>query len=384
MVKQVSPSPQVKAKLAASYGDDSLDMAKLAVFEAVTLNTKPLLRKGGIFEGAMIQASVFPEMLAQLDTKHVPLIVMHGASMDPLPIGKAFASQIVFDETGAPMLNTMFYLPKTETDLVSRIDSGVVAEVSAGMKFNSLLCSACNWNYASAQATFDILIERTCTNGHVIGQNGVHLKCSNLADWIELSLVDRGAVDGAKILPRKAQQMGQLDAAKLAITGFDDRILNLFASVSDTQVPTNPGEPDMVDHTERLMTLSAEMATMKIGHESATAQVATLTANLAASTERVTTLEAELAEARTGEIVSLKAELKLAGDLIAEYATAALFSTGKKATDLPETISDRVALIGAARAQLALAIPTGGVSQPPAAVAPPPPANTHAAFKMKS
>lgn len=374
MFKQVPQTEKVKALVAAAYGDPAVDLSKLAIFEAVVLNTKPLRRKGGLFDSATIDASAFNQMKDIVDGgRHIPLIIQHTLlSGDPLPVGKVFASEIIIGDDMTPELRAMFYLPTSEDKLVARINAGAVAEVSAGMRFGKLECSSCGWDYNSPDATSENIFECVCANGHVIGKDGVHLKLSQLQDWMELSVVDRGAVNGAKILPRPSQSMAKTDPTKLAARGFDDRVLTLFASVSDTSQTSKPApkEPNMdvnqalIDANVKLALTERERDDHKGKTTALEAKLAEGTTLLAARDATIADLTAKLDAASKTDAAKLKVDLDAAMSVLDEYATAALLATGKPATALPETVSERVELIKSARASLSLAIPVGGASAP--------------------
>lgn len=367
MLKQVPHSPKLQAQIAAAYGDPNADTSTLAVFEAVAANTKPLLRKGGLFDSAVIGIDVLSAMKNALASDiHVPLGIMHGNTSEELPIGKVFASELVNTNDG-PELHALFYLDGSQTDLIGRINSGTVAEVSVGITTQQMLCSQCGWDFMSDEATSENIWDCTCANGHVLGKDGVHTNLHGLAAWREMSLVDRGAVNGSKILARPQMSMGKPDPLKLAARGFDDRVLTLFASVSDTLVPTKPAPKEtpamelkelVASNTE----LSVKLAMLDRDKTEGATALAAAQATVATHVAKITALEAELAVAKNADATKLKVDLDLAMGLLDELGTASLGLLGKGET-LPETVSARVDLVREARVKLAVVIPVNGASQ---------------------
>lgn len=363
MFKQVPLTDKISAQIAAAYGDPAADTTGLAVFEAVAANTKPLLRKGGLFEGAVINTSMFSDMISILDQQtHVPIEIMHGDSRDPLPVGKVFAAKMLPETDGSTSLNTMFYMSPDQTDLITRLNSGVVGEVSIGTLAKQLLCSECGFDYLGADATLDNVWGCVCANDHTIGQKGAHLKLHGAQKWSELSLVNKGAAQGAKILPRSAMRMG----AALAARGLDDRMLSLQASISDTlPLPTAPAKesPDM--STEALTKLATDLALAGRDRDDAKTALTAAQAEVIALKVQVTDLTTKLATAEATDAAKVKIDLDAALVLLDEIGMAALIAQGKKDAKLPEPVSERIQLVRDARASLSLALTPGGKSLTP-------------------
>ena len=381
-MKQVLKTDRVKAQLAASIGDPAADTEGLAVFEAVAVNTMPLLRRTGLHASARIGPDILAAMVLKANEpggRTIPLKIMHRDG--GLPVGKVFTAQMKPRADGHTDLHAMFYLSKKESDLVSKIDTGVVGEVSVSIKPTNLLCSDCGWNYNGTDSTFENIWDCTCPNEHTIGTNGTHLKLHGLDDWSELSLVDRGAADGAKILARPKMVMG--DPARLAARGFDENVFSLFASASDTTTTTTPKKEEIssMDYTEKFVALSATHAVAEHELTALKASAATTAAELVTLKAANVDLTANLAAAVATDGVKAATEVVAANTFLTEMLTASFAATGKTGTAIPELISEKVVLLREARAGLALVIPAKGVTEPagkgnPAAT----PAN-HAAFK---
>jgi hypothetical protein len=354
MLKQVPKTDRVKSLVAAAYGDDNVDMEAIAVFEAVAINSLPLRRKGGLFEAARVQRDTMLAMKALLDEgRHIPLQLMHEGG---IPVGKVIAADLNETASG-PELRTMFYLPTSESELITKLDAGVIGEVSIGILAKSVTCSKCGFNFFSDSATFEHIYERTCDKGHTVGKDGTHVQLNGLDKWMELSLVDQGAAAGAVILPRPRQSLSA-SAERLAASGFDPGTLALFACAEHA-----PDAPEKPKNMEEVIQLKAELIVAGKEKEALQAAVDEQKGKLEAATAEVVELKAKLAEAEKSDAAKLKASLDVAAEFIQEAATAALAPLGKAEADLPAELSDRIKLVKEARSKLALTIPVGGASE---------------------
>jgi len=347
MVKQVPKSDQVRAILAKVVGDEAVNADDYAVFEAIFANTLPLRRQGGIYEGARIGADMLAAAAERLNAgETIPLALMHRSG---LPSGRVMSAKLRPAVDGSTELVGMFFLPKSEIELVTKLDTGTINEVSINFMPSQLLCSECGFDYMSDEATFDNLWGCVCANGHKIGKNGVHVRVHGLKSWNELSLVDRGAVNGAKILPRSEQT----DPARLAARGFDNRILALCASASDA-LPPPPENPEM---TPEAVETAAKLIVAERDLAAATTKITDLEAKLAAAEAKVTELSAS-------DAAQLKVDRDAAVGLVDEIGKATLAALGRGTENLPEIISDRVKLVKDLRASLTMVIPPGGAARP--------------------
>jgi hypothetical protein len=373
MFKQVEITPAIRSKLAKSYGDADLRTDDLAVFESVAGNTKPLRRRSGLFAGARISPSTFEAMFAHTENGNsVPLAVMH---RNGIPVGRVFASSLHPSSDGHTRMNTLFYLPKRESDLVHKVNTGVLSDVSLGFDPKALRCSTCGWDYKGEDAAFSNLLNCSCPEGHEIGKNGVHAKVEGLSDWREMSLVDRGAVVGSHILPRP-QHTREPNPLLLAARGFDPELLTCFCSVSETE--------DLIIIPEKSKMTEEQVLQLKLDHALAARDVATLTASVEAVKTttaaevttlkaKVTELEASLASATAGDVATLRAEnevlkadkLALVG-LVDKRITAAFAVTGRTgaAAVVPEKVADKIIMHDELQAALGAAIPIGGRGVP--------------------
>ena len=375
MLKQVTQTDKIKSQIAAAYGEPDVDTSKLAVFEAIAANTRPLLRDRGLFAKAVIQ----PDKLRAMDRflaagNHVPLQTMHAPG---IPKGKVFASSVKTTD-GETSLHTLFYLPTSEAELVNKLDADVIGEVSIGSTPSKLLCSECGWDYNGDDSTFDNVWDCVCANDHKIGKKGVHLKLSGLKQWHELSLVDRGATDGAKVLGRHRQRMSSPD--KLAARGFDESVLTLFASANLSD-PPGPRTTVMTVDVEKYVALSGEVAVLKHTATEITTKLTAAETSVTDLRAQLATKDAEIATLKAGDLVKITAERDELKAYVAERLTAAYALTGKAGTAIPELVSDQVKALRQAQTDLALSLPMGGRSLPAGQGGGPEPVAARSAFK---
>lgn len=196
--KRIPITDSVKAAITRINAGNSIDFDAIAVYETKTLNTKPLRKRGGLYKNAKTDESVLDGMVDSLNnsTEGVPMHLMHNTSM--LNVGKAFRATKVKRDDGHSEVVTQFYIPLVEESLVARLDTGAVDQVSVGLIANKIKCSHCDFDWK--QAGFMELMDLTCSEGHTVGEDGVHVVSTDgLDSWFELSLVDSGASTDARI-----------------------------------------------------------------------------------------------------------------------------------------------------------------------------------------
>lgn len=290
--KAIDVTPEIAAQIEKITGA-SVEAASIVVFEAAAFSTKPLTKRGSIFDKATPETSMLFAMADALNngTQSVPLQTLHQQNSE-LPIGKVFAASIAPQADGSTTLKAMFFIPASDTATIEKINLGVIDEVSVGVTSAHMNCSACGWDYMGDGATFDSLWTQTCGNGHVIGENGVHLTLSGLDRWMELSLVSRGASEQPKILSRAKALLSSEDYQRMAAAGTPAEAICLFIS---TPMET----PEMSDNTEvmaQLVALAAQVSALT----TSAAEAEALRIQLAAA-------QAELVESKAAEAVLIAA-----------------------------------------------------------------------------
>lgn len=228
--KQVEITDEILAQI-ERVTKTSLDPNNLVVFEAAALSTNAIHKPGSIYHGARPSRQLLVEAASALNegTESVPLHTLHMQG-EQLPVGRVFRAQVVDEVDGSSTLRAMFYLPRSESELIEKINLSVLDEVSVGIKSKEAVCSKCGFDYFGPEADFTHLFAQTCENGHTIGEDGVHIKLVGLDKWMELSLVSRGASDKPKILSRPKQILSKDEYDRMAASGKPLEALVLFTS----------------------------------------------------------------------------------------------------------------------------------------------------------
>ncbi len=358
MSKRVIMTPKIAEKIRLAIGDGEADVSNFVVFEARSLTTEPL-NKRGFYNKAQVAVSTLNDMAKLLNQpgKAIPLQIMHETQL--LPVGKIFSAEVFPMANGHTELRTQFYLPSDKEDIIRDIENSVIDEVSVGFLAEKVMCSECGFDYFGPEASFSNMYNLECNEGHVIGEAGVHVRLVGVNDWAELSLVNRGAARDAKILSRAKQAMSQDTVNRLAASAIslDARITTvnspLEAAASNT---LNNGDNKM--DKEFLLSLEAKVTeTVELKHTLAkvegektqlAATVSDLTTQLTAANEQIRLLK----ENQTADQAKLAADLSEANtkmeqavEKLSAHAKAALTASGAVEADLPTDLVELVSMI---------------------------------------
>lgn len=364
MSKRLEMTDELRGRIAAAVGSD-VDTTKLVAFEVIAANTLPLDKRGSIFHGGVIDASMLAAMAGVPSQGGVPLHNLHMQGAE-LPVGRVFYAQMVQNDAGRPELRAQFYVPASDAKLVEGLDTATIDEVSVGVRPKELLCSTCNWDYNGSDASLMNILDQCCANGHTIGKDGNHVVLKGLDRWMELSLVSRGAANRPKIVGRTKALLGADRYGELIAAGKSPEATTLYASA------TNDEEATMnVDVNKLVADLSASAAEVAVQK----GQIATLTASetaLKADNAKLTTKVAEL-EAAAGEpgkkldaanteMTGLKAAADETKAFLVEQLKASWTAAGRKFEDkdIPADNKGLVEALKAATDSVHKLIPVGG------------------------
>lgn len=347
-MKRIDITPEIASHLRRSLGND-INPQEYIVFEAIALNTFPIRKRHPLYLGAVNDRSVLAEMASNVISESVPLMIMH--DQEPLPVGRVFHGEVK-DLMGESELRTLFFVDPQEEEVIRKIENGTVDQVSVSVMAREAKCSECGWNYFGEEAEFENIFFGECNNGHVIGQDGVHVKLSGLDSWFEMSLVNQGGAQNARIVNRDQSHFGSAtNIHRLAASGMDPNHLVLAAS------------PEGAD-TMEIQKLIDDLTTYKADLSTANSKVEDLKAALTdrdGEVERLANeneeLKARVAELEATEQRATELEEKLSGAVneIHELAKETLAQVGDvsgAALDGKETVSDYVAVIAETRARL--------------------------------
>lgn len=365
MATKLDLTPKIAA-LIASATDGGTDPNTVSVYEAISLNSLPINKPSGIFQGAVNPENTLRQMAAAVGThplaSRVPVHTLHQQGYE-LPVGQVFHGEFIPGLNGMGEVRSLFFLPNTETDLIGKLDSGTINEVSVGIRYQHLNCSQCGWDYMGEDASMMNFYDTVCPNDHVIGVDGVHVICNGLDRWMEQSLVSLGAAQGAKIVPRTKSLLGNESYTALAASGIEPSATTLYASAT----PSKEQDMDMKELISDLTTVKASVITKD-------AELATLAASIASGKVTIETLEASVATLtaentalKAGDAVVIKAERDASFAFVRKEADRLCIATGTEKIKTEGTLDELTASISNNRTKLGASIPAGGRSEDPAA-----------------
>jgi len=365
-MKQLDMTPALEALIKQAVGDD-VDVAGFAVFETIMVNTKPLPgKRGALFENAVIQPITLKEMVDHINEKggHLPLVADH--DLTGAPKGRLFHAALDFEDASLTMRG-LFYLDATETQLIAKLNSGVLDEVSVAFLSREFNCSECGWDYFAAGVSREHIYNRVCANGHAIGVGGVHGEMVGLNQFIETSLVARGAADKPKIVGKSQSKLAPEGLKLLAASGFETDELVVQARLGKEEDHTMS---DIAALTTQLTTLSADKGALTAQltaangeRDTARTDLATRTTELATAQADVTRLTAELATANERPDASVATERDEAVTFLHEQLDHLMVAKGETKLEGDarlKTVASLKAKIAELTANLTSILPVGG------------------------
>lgn len=366
-MKQLTMTAELAAMIHKSVGED-VDTSKLAVFEAIALNTKPLPgKRGTIFEKAVVTPLTLSQMVDFVNTpgKHLPVISDHDLSGEPK--GRFFHAALHYeaDDFDTLEMRALFYLDETEATTIAKLNASSLDEVSVAFLSSAFNCSECGWDYF-AFGDADNINDRTCANGHTIGADGVHADMVGLNQFIEISLVARGAADNPKIVGKSQSKLAPESAYRLAAKGFDTDALILRASLGEEEefkMDTAKLMSDLIASSGQVATLSLEKTQLTDAKTALTTRLSTAEADVVRLTAELATAKGEVETAKATPDAVVVAERDEAVTLLKEQVNALLTATGKPKLEgdaMPSKIAELKAKITELTGGLTAILPVGG------------------------
>jgi len=369
-MKQLEMTPALEAMIKAAVGQD-VDPSGFAVFETIMLNTKPLPgKRGALFEQAVVQPITLKEMVDAINGgNHLPLVADH--EMLGAPKGRLFHAALDFEDASLTMRG-LFYLDQTETTLIAKINAGVLDEVSVAFMSREFNCSECGWDYFAPGIDRDHIYARVCANGHQIGVGGVHGEMVGLAQFVETSLVARGAADKPKIVGKSQSKLAPEGIKLLAANGFETDELVVQASLGKKE--DTMSDATIAALTAQLTTLSADKGgltaqlTAATGErDTARTELATARTELTTATATIATLTAERDTALQRPEATVATERDEAVAFLHEQLDHLMVAKGEKKLEGDarfKTVAELKTKIGELTANLTSILPVGGKSNP--------------------
>lgn len=352
MSKRIKITPAIEAQIRRVNGGSDIDYSKIAVYETRTLNTMQLRKRGGLYENGKVDISLLEEMVTMLNnsTEGVPLHLMHERQM--LNVGKTFQARLDARKNGHYEVTSQFYLPLSEEQLVGRLDTGAVDQVSVGVLGKTVNCSECGFDWRNAG--IKNYMELTCDKGHTVGKKGVHVISKGLDKWFELSLVDSGAAQDARIVnASESKFVEQADFYKLAASNQNhpETAIPLIANLSEmcSEESTEMNKEEIQALIDAALKAKADD---KVNVDAAVASaVSAKDAEIAQLKETITGLEARVADAAKTPAADLQAKLDavtadlgVATDFLKEQAKFAQIASGETPKDV-ETLDAAITTI---------------------------------------
>jgi hypothetical protein len=356
-MKRVALTSQIEATVRKALGADA-DLANLAIYEAIALNTLPLRKRHPLYNGAKADVSFLYEMAAELSRESRPVHVGH--NNEGIPLGRVFHGSVVANGAESE-LRVLFFLDASEAEAIQKVENGTVDQVSVSVLPKQVLNSASGFDYLGPDATFDNIYSGDDGEGNILNQNGVYARMVGLDSFFEMSLVGQGGAQNARIVRRDQSHFGS-SFEKLAASGLDPNSFVLVASIEADAM-------DLSALVAQLTDTKVELASTKTDVTAKDAMIATLTADKSA-------LETQLAElgdvpaalaAKDGEIATLAADktaVEAARDAavvsLQAVAKAILTAAGKVDAEIPSDVAELSALIESTETGLAAALVVGG------------------------
>lgn len=365
-MKELVKTTFIETLLRGAVGPD-VDLTALHVFEVTATSTVALRGKTNtIFEDGRITPNTISQLAASVNNDPIPLMMDH--VMEGTPFGKFFYAESIPTDEGEIELRGFIYVDDSDQDILTKIESASIDEVSICFLPERLLCSECGFDFIEAKENSDFmpLLTRTCPDGHIIGQDGVHGRLVGVAETLELSLVSRGAAKKSKIIGPSDAMLGQT-AQRLAANGVN--VLENYYCMTSMKDVEGENKVDTTKLLETVTKLTSDKAKVDVELNTVKTEIAALTASVETEKARADAAEAKVAEL-TAEKETLSASLAdIKPEAVESYKThagktyvALKTLSGEENASVPEDFNEVMAFIDENHAKLSALIPTDGVS----------------------
>lgn len=367
MTKQIEMTEELKQKFAEKFGEDT-DSSKFYIFECRAFSTEAV-HQGTIFDGATADQSILNGMADKINNtnENIGIHVMHNDN--DLNIGRAFSARLAVDDNGHTALYAYCAILRDETSdsIINKIENNVLDEVSVQFVAEHAYCSECHWDYMGEDSTFENWWDKTCANGHTIGVDGCHLEMEGLANFSEISIVNRGAAKNPKILSQKKRSFfSEGELMSLAASGKTPEFLVATFNSKLENIMTDKTNVSL--SAEQVEAMKAELAEMKkqldLG-EKIKGLEATLSEKEAVVSEKEAALaekEAELKELNE-KLSAAESEKKAVLEFLQEQVKKVALAAGKEKVEVPSDLGEISAMLSENQQILATLVPAGGVSK---------------------
>lgn len=378
MTKEIEMTDELLAKFKAKFGEET-EASKFYVFECRALSTEPV-HQGTIYDGAVVDNGILASMADKINNtdENIGIHIMHNDY--DLNIGRSFSARLGVSESGHGELYAVCALLKNEENqsVIEKIENNILDEVSVQFLAEHAYCSECHWDYMGEDASFENWWDKTCANGHVIGIDGCHLELEGLANFSEISIVNRGAAKNPKILSQKKRSLfGEGDLMSLAASGKAPEFL--VATFNSKLENIMKDKDNVTLSAEEIAAMQAELADLKQKFDLG-AKVKELEVALSEKENAIAEKEQEVSdkanelesekEAHKAEVEDLNEQLSTAKEekeavlsFLKEQVKKVALAAGKENVEVPSDLGGISAMLEENQQILATLIPAGGVSQ---------------------
>lgn len=375
MTKRVELTESIRQSIIEKCGD-GVDFNSIVLYQAKGISTAPITQPGSIYDKAEFSRNALIELENFSNDKDMNIGIQTLHNTREMPYGRLIQAKLK-DEEMDSVLYMLFMMSTEHQDLISKIDNGIIDEVSIQAMPKKALCSECGKDFMDDDVDFMSFIEGRCPEcGAIMGLDGAHLNIPSVESFRELSLVPRGAANKPKILD-SVHQLAMSDNPNIILTKSqvksDLTKVNLISTISEEvdmnqeqlkaaiTAATEPLTEEVRKMQATLATLNEEkvnLETAKSEAESARSEAESAKAALEEENKSLSDEKAKV-EADLEAAKSEYEELKAAFD--AEIKKV-LVASGMSESAIPEDLKEKQELLHKAHLTLAN-IPVGGVSR---------------------
>lgn len=392
MAKRVEIDDRLKEQIAAKCGSD-VDVTKFVAYQARMVSTEPL-SQNSIFDKAELSPETLLDMerIANDPLENVTLQIMHNTSV--LPVGRVIVTRAVDEfDTASRALYGTFIVSTAHPDIIAKLDSGIIDEVSVNIRGKKMICSACEKDFYEADEERQIIGSYMGVCPHCEAKLGkeAHLKLVGVDSFTEVSLVNRGAAHHAKILD-KSKQLSLAASSKqikASLSEMKEQVLNLTLNGKLTDEEDNKME-SLSEVLAKLSEMAESLQQLKESvdarfdelakkedeveavpaAEEAPAEEASDVEEEAVSAEEAPATEEEAAEKAlteenpqsNAEVEEVKAELAEMKNFVLSEVNKVLVASGNVTLSEDAALEDIKDALQSSKLTLAASIPTGGVA----------------------
>lgn len=377
MSKELTLTPELLAKFQNKFGQD-VDPNNFYCIQVRAVSTEPI-HQGTIYNGATMNRETLASMadIINFTDENIGVLTMHDSTN--LNVGRVFAAEVIDEGNASSLRACMAILKGKDTeDLISKIENNVLDEVSVSFTPKHAKCSKCGFDYMGEDATMGNWFNETCPEGHTVGVDGCHLELSGVSSFSEISIVNRGAANRAKILNKPAEYSEE-DMQKLAASEKNSEMfVATFIEKMEKTMTEQITNVELSAEQKKIAELEAKNAELQASLDMA-AKIKGLEASLAESETKIAESEsaneelrkaAEDAEAKHKEEIDaltqekVEAETKLSEmtSFLREEIKKVLVASGENDLDIPENLDGMSKLLSDRQQILASLVPAGGVS----------------------